>query len=299
MILPVAFALSCLAVAPGSDRILARDLAAAFPALSSVPPDTEIALAPAPGVARVFRAPDLRLLAARFQLGPAAGAEGPICVERPVAPLDAPRLLTAMRQSLPEAHIEIRDFSRQPAPAGEIQFPTAGLHPPPAGAPPRPALWNGVVLYGGKRRFAIWAMVSVQVTVPRVLAVADLRPGQPIAAAQLVGEPREEFPSAAPFAQTVDQVAGCWPRFLIRAGSPIRTDQLEQIREVMRGETVHVEVHNGAARLELDAVAEASGSAGEFVPILNPSSRKRFRARVEGKGRVSVDAAQNPGEAKP
>jgi flagella basal body P-ring formation protein FlgA len=67
----------------------------------------------------------------------------------------------------------------------------------------------------------------------------------------------------------------------------------------MRGETVHVEVRNGAARLELDGIAETSGSVGQFIPILNSSSKKRFRARVEGKGRVSVDAAPNPTGVKP
>ena len=155
------------------------------------------------------------------------------------------------------------------------------------------------MLYAGNRRFAIWATAAVRVSVSRILAVADLRPGQPIATAQLVALTREEFPSAAPFARSMDRVAGLWPRLIIRAGSPIRTDQLEQPKEVMRGETVHVEVHNGAARLELDAVAEASGSAGESIPLLNPSSGKRFRGRVEGKGRVSVDAVPNPGSARP
>ena len=301
MILPMAFTLACLAVEPGSDRILARDLAPAFPPLAAVPPATEIALAPAPGVARVFRAFDLHLLAARFHLD-AAPAPDPICVERPVAPLDAPKLLAAMRQSLPDARIEILEFGRQPAPSGEIEFPAAGLHPASLGArgsQPRPALWNGAVLFAGTRRFAIWATVTVRVAVPRILAVADLRPGQPIGAAQLAAETREEFPSAAPFALTIDQVAGRWPRLAIRAGSPIRTDQLEMPREVMRGSTVRVEVRDGATRLELDAVAQASGATGEFIPVRNPSSGKRFRARVEGTGRVSVDAAQNPAGAKP
>ncbi|HMD70438.1 MAG TPA: flagellar basal body P-ring formation chaperone FlgA [Bryobacteraceae bacterium] len=298
----MAFALACLAVPPGSDHILAADLASAFPPLAAVPPATEIAIAPAPGVARVFRAPDLRLLAARFHLDAAPAADAPICVERPVAPLDAPRLLAAMRKSLPDARIEILEFSRQPAPSGEIEFPAAGLHPASAGAPgsqAATALWNGAVLYAGTRRFAIWATVTVRVTVPRVLAVADLRPGQPIAAAQLAVETRQEFPSAAPFALSAGEVAGRWPRLAIRAGSQIRTDQLEQPREVMRGSTVRVDVRNGAARLELDAVAEASGGVGEFIPIRNPSSGKRFRARVEAPGRVSVDVAQNSAGAKP
>jgi len=293
MILPVALALACLSLPPAADHVLARDLAPAFPPLAAVAPDTEIALAPTPGVPRVFRALDWRLLAARFHLDTSAldtRAAEPVCVERPLAPLDVPRLLRAMRKCLPEARIEILEFSRQPAPEGEIQFPVGGLHAAP-GNPLKPALWNGAVIYGGNRRFAIWASVAVHVSVPRVLAVADLWPGRPITAAQLVAEVREELPSTAPFAETVEQIAGRWPRTAIRAGSPIRTDQLEQPKDVMRGATVHVEVRNGAALLQFDAVAEASGFVGEIVPILNPASKKRFRGRVEAPGMVLVDAA--------
>jgi len=302
MIFPMAFALACLAVAPGADHVLAGDLAGGFPPLAALAPDTPIALAPAPGMVRVFRASDWRLLAARFHLDAAPAAAAPVCVERPVAPLDAPRLLAAMRRSLPAARIEILDFSRQPAPLGEIEFPPSGLHPASAPAPggqPRTALWSGAVLYAGTRRFPIWAAATVRVAVTRILAVADIPPGRPIEAAQVAVRTDEEFPSPAPFAQRIDQVAGYWPRVAIRAGSSIRTDQLEPPKEVMRGGTVHVEVRNGAARLELDAIAEASGSAGEFVPILNPASHKRFRARVEGPGRVSLDAAAVPAGVQP
>ena len=56
----------------------------------------------------------------------------------------------------------------------------------------------------------------------------------------------------------------------------------------MRGETVRVEVSSGGAHLEFEARAQASGSAGETIQILNPASKKLFPARVEGKGRVSV-----------
>ncbi|MGO9231609.1 MAG: flagella basal body P-ring formation protein FlgA [Bryobacteraceae bacterium] len=43
--------------------------------------------------------------------------------------------------------------------------------------------------------------------------------------------------------------------------------------------------------MELEATAEASGAFGEIIAVQNPISKKRFPARVEGKGRVSVDAA--------
>ena len=44
----------------------------------------------------------------------------------------------------------------------------------------------------------------------------------------------------------------------------------------------------GGARLELDAVAESAGSAGQTVRVRNPATGKVFEARVEGKGRVSA-----------
>ena len=73
------------------------------------------------------------------------------------------------------------------------------------------------------------------------------------------------------------------------AGEAIRAVWLEAPKLVVRGDTVQVQVQRGGARLELEGRAEASGSAGETIPVLNPLTHRRFRARVEGKGRVSVE----------
>jgi flagella basal body P-ring formation protein FlgA len=51
---------------------------------------------------------------------------------------------------------------------------------------------------------------------------------------------------------------------------------------------VHVEVHSGAALVAFDAEAQSSGAAGQTITLLNPISKRRFSARVEGKGRASV-----------
>ena len=114
MIALAAFALApCLAVGAGSDQILAGDLAARFPGWAAVPAQTALALAPAPGVERVFRVLELRRLAERWSVSPAPDREG--CVTRPVAVFTTGRLLAAMREALPSADIELFDFSRQPA----------------------------------------------------------------------------------------------------------------------------------------------------------------------------------------
>jgi len=271
---------ACLAVGSGSDHVLARDLSAAWPELAAIDPSTPLAYAPAPGVSRVFHAADLHQLAVRFSLPPAPDHE--ICVVRPVSPLDPDRMLEAMRRTLPDARIEIVDRSRQPAPEGDLEFPLTGLH--------NGALWNGSVRYAGNRRFAVWARVKVLASLPRVVALADLPPDRPVDPSQVKLETRDEFPLAGNFASTLDQVTGKWPRIAIRAGAEIRTDQLVEPRDVSRGQVVKVEVTGTAAHLECEGIAESSGARGEMISVRNRDSGRRFRARVTGSGRVSVDA---------
>lgn len=283
MIPLAAFALAaCLAVNAGSDAILAGDLARANPIFAAIPPDIEVALAPAPGVVRVFSPPELSRLALHWRLP--AGPQSEVCFVRPVAAPDPAQLLLAMRKELPAARIEILDYSRHPQPEGEIAFPVRGLQAGASGA-----MWMGYVRYGSNRRFTIWARVKVAETVDRIVATADLRAGEPIAAAQIAAETRDEFPSPGPFAKSVDEVAGKCARIAIRSGTAIRLDQIEPPKEVLRGDTVKVEVRNGGVLMEVDALAQGSGALHDAIPVLNTSSKKQFIARVEGKDRVSVD----------
>jgi flagella basal body P-ring formation protein FlgA len=285
MMLPTTLALAgCLAAGPGTDQIRAGDLLTVFPAMAALSPDTPIGFAPAPGVLRIFRAPELRALAARFHLDSAPAND--ICVERPVSPLMPGRMLEAMRRTLPEAKIDLLDYSRQPAPQGEIEFPVTGLRRSASSE-----LWTGSVSYARSSRFIIWAKVKVRIRAPRVFAIGDLPAGQPIAPGQVLAMEREEFPSAATFATSIPDVTGKWPRLLIRAGSAILVSQLEAAKDVSRGEAVVVEVRDGAATLTLEAIAQGSGAAGDTILVRNPVSQKCFRARVEYKGRVSVDVS--------
>jgi flagella basal body P-ring formation protein FlgA len=281
MIHLAAFAVAvCLPVSAGSDQVLAGDLAASLPAWAAVPAVTPLALAPAPGVQRVFRLPELRRLAERWKLSPVPDSE--VCVTRPVAVITADLLLATMQKELPAAHIEILDFSRLPAPEGELKFPASGLRPAPSGG-----YWNGYIAYAGKHRFALWARVKVTVGATRVVAAQDVKAGLPLDAAQFRVETREELPAAG-FVSTVDEVAGKILRRAIAAGVPLRAEWLEPAKVVMRGETVEVEAVHGGARLKLEGIAEASGAIGETIPIQNPASKQRFPARVEAKGKVIV-----------
>jgi flagella basal body P-ring formation protein FlgA len=271
----------CLAVRPESDRILAGDFAAAVPALSVPAPEVPVALAPAPGVQRLFRVPELRRMVARFGWNWQPDAD--ICFERPVSPPDPAQFVAAMRQAMPEADIAILDYGRQPVPAGEIEFHANGLRPGPGGA-----VWTGSVRYAGTHRFSVWARVRVLVPVTRLIAAVDLEPGRAVTAEQVHAETRPEYPPSIPPLASSEEAIGKWPRTLIHAGTSIRATMLRNPMVVLRGDTVTVEVFNGAAHLELQALAQASGAIGETIAVLNPDSHKQFPARVEGKGRVSV-----------
>lgn len=280
MIPLAAFAVAaCLPVDAARERITAADLARALPEWSQAAPDAEIGYAPAPGVVRVLRAPELRRLAERF--GITAESARDVCFERASAPVAAERMLAAMRERLPEAHIKILETSRAAAPAGEIEFPLSGL---------RGDYWYGRITYGAGHRFVIWARVAVTRTVKRAVALADLLPGKPIDAAQLKVEIREEAPvqGAQPDASSSGEFAGCIPRRRIPAGTVVRKEWLDPPQVVQRGQLVKIEVVVGAARLAAEGVAEASGALGQVIAVRNPDSQRRFRARVEAAGRVSV-----------
>ncbi|HTS26751.1 MAG TPA: flagellar basal body P-ring formation chaperone FlgA [Bryobacteraceae bacterium] len=270
----------CLAVSAGSDRITLRDLATAFPRLDPAVAEQPAGLAPAPGTQRVFRLPELRRLAARWNIGEPATE---LCFERPVTPLDPARVLEAMRQQLPQATIEILEYSRLSVPEGEIEFPMNGLRRMPAGG-----FWSGSVRYGGVHRLAIWARVKVSVVAPRVVAVRDLKPGQTLDAAQVRLETREDFPAAEALPTVVEQVVGKVLVHPVGAGGVLRRQWLEDAKEVVRGDTVQVDVWMGGAHLQLLAVAEASGSMGQSIPVRNMESKKCFWGRIVAKDRVLI-----------
>lgn len=268
---------ACLTLPPGAERITAGDLR-----LDGAP-DAVVSLAPDPGTQRIFHSPELRQVALRLHL--ASVPEADICVERAMAPLDPAKLLAAMRKEYPEARIEVVDYSRQLAPEGEIVFRRAGLRVAASAG----GTWFGSIRYAANREFTIWAKVTLCVRVPRVIALHDLSPGKPIEAGDVKAELRDELPAAQPMLESIEEALGRYPRATFRAGAELRRDLLESAKDVRQGDVVEVEVRSGNAHLKFEARAAGSGCVGETVPVLNPASSKRFQARIEAKGKVSVE----------
>jgi len=278
------------------DRIYARDVAAAVPAFASIAADFALGYAPAPGVRRVFKGAALEKLARNQGATQEITAEAmpDVCFERAMATLNAGDILAAMRGAWPgpngsmDMRVELRSFSPQIAPHGEVVFPRTGLQLPAASDPQAEVLWRGYVVYGNNRRFGVTARARITTTTTRVVAVADLSAGAPVREDQVYLESFDTFALDDRPARHLDEVVGFVPRALIRSGSTILRSQLGRAPEVVKGDVVRVEVSAGAARLMLEGRAQANGATGATILVKNLASGKDFRARVTGKGKVSV-----------
>ena len=240
-----------------------------------------------PGARRVFTTAELVRLASRYRL--ALNSMHEACFEWPLQVPAQRGMATTMAAvlGLDPAAIRIVEQSRFPAPPGELVFPRENLSLTPGSAGTL-WMWRGFVRYGKDRSFLIWAKVRIEAPSERVVALATLLPGEPIAASQLRTVRTTDAFAGGIYAASVDQVLGRVPRTRIEASAPIRLVDLATSPEIAAGALVQVEVRNGPLRIYSVGRAERSGHIGETIPLTNPDSSTRFNARVEGKDRVSV-----------
>jgi flagella basal body P-ring formation protein FlgA len=270
------------------DQISGSDLAKALPMFSAMPRDAVIGYSPAPGARRIFQPPELNRIGAQY--GIPVPADSRACFEWKLQPITEDAVRAAIQASLqaPEARVEILEICKAPAPAGQLVFPQAGLSAATNIDPLTPVTWRGYVLYESARRFSVWARVRVSAATTRVITAKPLLAGKPIDKDQVRLETYDDFPLRNDTARSLEEVIGRISQRAVRAGLPVLRSNLAEAFQVERGDMVQVTVVSGAAQLELDAVAEASGRQGDVISLRNPSSSKLFRARIEAKGRAIV-----------
>jgi flagella basal body P-ring formation protein FlgA len=273
------------------DRLLARDFAASLPGFAQLAPETQFGASPLPGVRRVFHSLEMKALARHY--GVDIGTSPDICFERAMETLDRNKLLESMRQALglQDARIEIVETSTYPVPRGRLVFRAEDLGRPALPSAEPPVTWRGSVIYGSGQRFSIWARVRVSASVPRVVAVENLKRGEPIAAGKIRVETSDTFPALGDVARTIEEVAGRTPVRDLTAGAEIHRAQIVPAPDVKRGDMIDVEVRSGAARLVLTAEAETAGRSGDVITVRNPASKKLFKARILEKGRAFFDVS--------
>ena len=279
----IVFALLAAACLPSSGpKITAKDIAAAVSGFVPADPAAVFGYSPEPNVQRVVHPAELQRFLTEQQFTGTIPATD-VCFARPTALLSEAAVVQAMQAAIgKDAHIEVVEISRFPAPAGELVFPREDI-----GAPPI-ALWRGFVRYDGDKKFVVWARVKLTVRNIRMIALEDLRPGVPIHASQVALQTVEEFPSRRTTPTTLNKIEGALPRRFINADSPLWSDSFDPPNAITKGDRVSVLVRSGLAQLTLDAEAQASGRQGDLVSFKNPESGKLFRARIEGPGKATL-----------
>jgi flagella basal body P-ring formation protein FlgA len=87
----------------------------------------------------------------------------------------------------------------------------------------------------------------------------------------------------------LDEVVGQRARRSLREGRPIASASLELSPDVVRGQRVKLQLRKGALRIEAVGRAQEDGRRGEWVRVLNTSSRREVLGRVAQDGVVHVD----------
>jgi flagella basal body P-ring formation protein FlgA len=267
-----------------SDRIYGRDLAAARPAFTALPPDLPVGFAPLPGLERVFHPAELRHIAQANHLR--TEISGDTCFAWVMAAPSREIILMAMNRALQgrQVRLEILEQSLSPAPKGELVFPLSGL----SGFSAEPVVWRGYVVYAANRRFDIWARVRISVQENHLIAREPLHAGQLVRETQLDVQGYQGPLSRQNPLTDLDQAIGMIPRFDVSMGTVLTKALLSTPSEVERGDTVDVIVQTDGTRIEAQGIAEQAGRAGAVITIRNAKTGRKFRARIEGKGKVLV-----------
>ncbi len=132
---------------------------------------------------------------------------------------------------------------------------------------------------------------SLVETFETVVPLRALAQGEIIRASDLTTVRRPKAEYAANVVTTAEQVSGLSTRHALRAGQPIRQNDLIKPELVTRNETVTIVYEVPGIVLTARGKAAEGGALGDVINVINVQSNKTVQATVVGPGRVSVAAA--------
>lgn len=122
-----------------------------------------------------------------------------------------------------------------------------------------------------------------------VVAKRNLRVRERISDADVELIPRPLAELKADALTDLDAVVGKRAKRSLRKGHSVRSGSIEISPDVVRGQRVKVQVRSGGLRIDTVGEAKQDGRKGEWIRILNQSSRREILGRVHGEGVVHVD----------
>jgi flagella basal body P-ring formation protein FlgA len=180
--------------------------------------------------------------------------------------------------------IEIVEQSNTPLPQGKLSFPVSGL----SGTSDGPVLWRGSMIYGNGRTLLSWARVRINVRERHVASAELLHAGDEIRADQLKLVDYQGPLMREHHFTSLAEVAGMTARSTVNPDVSLVDTMVRERRQVERGDLVLVTVQTERTRVEAQGVAEEAGTYGSLITVRNAKSGRKFRAKVQDKGKVLV-----------
>jgi flagella basal body P-ring formation protein FlgA len=148
---------------------------------------------------------------------------------------------------------------------------------------------------------AVWRTVPAHIRVrtfaPGLVAARDLAAGAAVGTGDFAVE-RVETSALGGRALVAPEgitLEGMRLRRFLRRGEALRTDDLEAVPPVVKGEPVVIRVVAGGVVVTCAGTAQRDGAMGEMVEVLSGYDGSRLRARVVGAGVVEISS---PAEAQ-
>ncbi|GAB4368089.1 MAG: hypothetical protein Kow0062_01040 [Acidobacteriota bacterium] len=246
-----------------------------------------------PGRERVFARTQIARLVGRSYPGVAvewAGAET-VRLRATGVPLDTERvagpLLAAVRAHVPEGRrVALRDLVVPRGvlvPDGQVEVRFDRVAGPATGTTTFRATLVGP--RGWTRTIPVRA--RLELSGPMLVATRDLRPGETVAAGDVVVRegvlPARRRVFAAPA-----EVVGLRLRAFVRAGRPVTRRDVDRPDAVEPGQPVVARLRRGSVVLTLDTVARSRGDVGDIVRVRGLGGRGLLEARVLAPGLVEI-----------
>lgn len=137
---------------------------------------------------------------------------------------------------------------------------------------------------------------SADVAGTRIVVPAhDIKRGDVIGDSDLSYIAVTALPAASGIVTSMDQLDGMQARRMLRAGEPLRDDDVRHPILVTKGSTITMTFDAPGVSLTVIGKAMSEGGLGETVTILNPVSYRQVTAVVTGAGQVrAADAIPVP-----
>ena len=139
------------------------------------------------------------------------------------------------------------------------------------------------------RPWTLYVPVTVKMSQEVLVAKYDLRPGQPLRAADVTRKTMPVDGFRRSYLDTLALSDGLTPRRPIAAGSPLSRSDLQAVRLIKRGSKVRLINQGHGIKIQAQGIALDNGAKGERIAVKNERSNRIVYGTVRADGQVAVN----------